>query len=88
VLKAHGIKPERTRGRLSAACREKLDEIDLNFHDLRHEAGSRKLEAGWPLYAISKWLGHSKIDTTSKYLNAEDKLLHELNERVALRIVK
>jgi hypothetical protein len=47
VLKAHGVKPERTRGKLSATCRAKLAEIDLNFHDLRHEAGSRKLEVGW-----------------------------------------
>src|SRR5947199_4954945 len=60
VLKAHGTKPERTRGKLSTACRAKLAEIDLNFHDLRHEAGSRKLEAGWPLHAVSAWLGHTK----------------------------
>src|SRR5262249_51481754 len=38
VLKAHGVKPERTAtAGLSAACQAKLDEIDLHFHDLRHE---------------------------------------------------
>ena len=87
-MKAHGVKVERTRGKLSTENRAKLAEIDLNFHDLRHEAGSRKLEAGWPLHAVSTWLGHSRIDTTSKYLNAEDKLLHERNERVPLTLVR
>lgn len=40
------------------------------------------------MHAVSKWLGHSKIDTTSTYLNAENKLLHELNEHVPLTLVK
>ena len=69
VLRAHGVKPERTRGKLSAENRAKLAETDLNFHDLRHEAGSRKLETGWPLHAVSAWLGHTKVETTAKYLN-------------------
>jgi integrase len=78
VLKAHGVKVARGHaGRVSAANRAKLHEIDLNFHDLRHEAGSRKLEAGWPLHAVSRWLGHSKLTTTDTYLNATTKLLHE-----------
>src|SRR5262245_56949921 len=89
VLKAHGVKPERDEcRRLSPACLAKLREIDLNFHDLRHEAGSRKLEAAWHCHAVSKWMGPSKIDTTSTYLNAETRLLHELNERVPLTLVK
>jgi integrase len=89
VLKAHGVKVARGHaGRVSAANRAKLREIDLNFHDLRHEAGSRKLEAGWPLHAVSRWLGHSKLTTTDTYLNATTKLLHDLNERVPLALVK
>ena len=62
--------------------------IDLNFHDLRHEAGSRKLEAGWPLHAVSAWLGHTKLETTAEYLNLTTRYLHELNERVPLTLVK
>lgn len=73
---------------MSAESREQLRRIDLNFHDLRHEAGSRKLEAGWPLHAVSRWLWHSKLTTTDTYLNATTKLLHELNERVPLALVK
>lgn len=90
VLKAHGVKPERTRGKLSAANRAKLSEIDLNFHDLRHEAGSRKLEAErpWPLHAVSAWLGHTKLETTAKHLNVTAQYLHELNERPTLTLVR
>jgi integrase len=76
------------RGKLSAENRAKLAEIDLNFHDLRHEAGSRKLEAGWPLHAVSVWLGHTMLETTAKYLNVTTQYLHELNERKPLTLVK
>jgi hypothetical protein len=43
VLKAHDIQPEWVRpgNKLSAACRERLAAINLHWHDLRHEAGSR-----------------------------------------------
>jgi integrase len=88
VLKAHGVKVERTRGKLSAENRAKLAEIDLNFHDLRHQAGSRKLEGGWPLHAVSAWLGHTKLETTAKYLNVTTQYLHELNERKPLTLVR
>jgi integrase len=52
------------------------------------EAGSRKLEAGWPLHAVSRWLGHTKLTTTDTYLNATTQLLHELNERKPLALVR
>ena len=49
VLKAHGHTPQWTKSKaLAPASRAVLDSIDLHFHDLRHEAGSRLLEAGWP----------------------------------------
>lgn len=88
VLNAHGIRPVRTRGRLSPACREKLRQIDLHEHDLRHEAGSRKLEAGWPLHAVSAFLGHANITTTARYLKVKDDYLHELTERAPLALVR
>ena len=47
----------------------------LHFHDLRHEAGSRMLEAGWPLHHVQAVLGHADAKTTSGYLNAT---LHHL----------
>ncbi len=89
VLKAHGVTPEwiGRGGRLSADCRAKLAEIDLHVHHLRHEAGSRKLEAGWPLHAVSVWLGHADVTTTARYLNVKDDYLQELTERKPLTLV-
>jgi integrase len=50
-------------------CRE-AGITELHFHDLRHEAGSRMLEAGWPLHHVQAVLGHADAKTTSGYLNA------------------
>ena len=47
------------------------------FHDLRHEAGSRWLEAGMPLHHVKELLGHANISTTDTYLNAGRVHLHE-----------
>ncbi len=88
VLKAHGHDPvwvwtTRKRagkdfgaGTLSPASRAKYRAIDLHFHDLRHEAGSRLLEAGWPLHEVQQMLGHSSLQQTSTYLNATLRGLH------------
>jgi integrase len=43
--------------------------VDLHFHDLRHEAGSRMLEAGWPIHHVQQMLGHADLKQTSTYLN-------------------
>src|SRR6476659_11082497 len=53
----------------------------LRFHDLRHEAASRKVEAGYPMHAVSLWLGHTSLTTTARYLNADVAQLHALNDR-------
>ena len=44
--------------------------VDLRFHDLRREAGSRWMDAGIPLATIQRWLGHANISQTSTYLGA------------------
>ena len=61
--------------------RIKLSIENLRFHDLRHEAGSRKLEAGYPMHAVCLWLGHTDLTTTARYLNADAGQLHALNDR-------
>lgn len=81
VLKAHGVKPTyvtkpaATLGNkpvrtavLTPDSRAQLRAIDLNFHDLRREAGSRWLEGGVPLHTVRDWLGHSSVAQTSVYL--------------------
>lgn len=71
VLRAHGHEPQWLKGgKLSAESRAALAEINLHFHDLRHEAGSRWLEAGMPLHHIKEILGHANISQTDTYLNA------------------
>lgn len=52
------------------ACCKATGITNLHFHDLRHEAGSRMLEAGWPLHHVQAVLGHADAKTTSTYLNA------------------
>jgi hypothetical protein len=34
------------------------------------------------------WLGHTKLETTAKYLNVTTQYLHELNERKPLTLVR
>jgi integrase len=85
LLLAHGHKPEYVRktvgegeqartvhtALLTTASQKRLRVIDLHFHDLRREAGSRWLDAGVPLHRIQKWLGHTNIAQTSTYLMAD-----------------
>jgi hypothetical protein len=42
VLVVHGVQPTRTRGH-GRVNREQLAEIDLHWHDLRHDAACRWL---------------------------------------------
>ncbi len=45
---------------------------DLTFHDLRHEFGSRLIEAGVSLLTVSHLYCHTSIATTARYLNASE----------------
>lgn len=62
---------------LSHESRRVYRTIDLHFHDLRHEAGSRWLEKGVPLHHVKELLGHASISTTDTYLNANRIHLHK-----------
>jgi integrase len=78
VLKAHGYKVTVTKSRdFSPGLKAALRQIDLHFHDLRREAGSRWLEGGVPLHTIQRWLGHTNISQTSTYLAVTDAGSHE-----------
>jgi integrase len=81
VLRSHGHTPEYTdkgtKG-LTAACRAQLRAINLHFHDLRREAGSRWLDGGVPLQVIRDWLGHANISQTSTYLESTFAGQHEV----------
>lgn len=78
VLKAHGHEPRwEAGGGLSSESRARLRQIDLHFHDLRHEAGSRLIERGWPIHHVQEMLGHASLEQTSTYLNVTRAGLHE-----------
>jgi integrase len=83
VLRSYGYHPiwRKDAGTLSAESLAQLAAIDLNFHDLRHEAGSRWADAGWPLHHIQANLGHADLSTTSIYLNADLRLRQESMRR-------
>lgn len=81
VLKANGVVPVWRNGSLIHDCRVALHEIDFHFHDLRHEAACRWLEAGWPLHHIQQMLGHTNIAQTSTYLHAGEGDLQESMRR-------
>ena len=78
ALRAHGHVPTYTETmNLTAASRATLASIDLHFHDLRREAGSRWLEGGVPLHTIRDWLGHTSIAQTSTYLAGTMRTQHD-----------
>lgn len=46
----------------------------LRFHDLRHTAATRMIEAGVNIVGVSKILGHSDIRTTMRYAHPDETL--------------
>ncbi|MCZ6554921.1 MAG: site-specific integrase [Candidatus Dadabacteria bacterium] len=46
----------------------------LRFHDLRHTAATRMIEAGASIVAVSKILGHSDIKMTMRYTHPDTSL--------------
>ena len=86
VLKAHGHKPTFTDiANLSRQSRVALDAVDLHFHDLGREPGSRWLERGVDLHTVRDWLGHTSIEQTSTYLAGTTKTQHDAMRLVDVR---
>lgn len=67
------------------ACCKAAGVVGLHFHDLRHEAGSRMLEAGWPLSHVQQILGHADASTTSRYLNASTEQVLDSMQRFGIQ---
>ena len=81
VLRSAGHDPEWIRSALAAESRQHLAAVDLHFHDLRHEAGCRWLEQGWPIHHVQEMLGHANLSQTSTYLHASEMGLQESMRR-------
>jgi integrase len=73
-LLAHGVEPQ--PGRTGAAAnRKEFQQIDLRWHDLRHEGACRLLADGVDIRIIQLMLGHASIQQTQRYLHVTDEEL-------------
>lgn len=57
--------------------RVKLRQIDLHWHDLRHEGACRLLADGVDIRIIQLMLGHASVQQTQRYLNVTDEELRK-----------
>ena len=76
LLVAYGHETKRVKPG-ARVDREKLRQIDLHWHDLRHEGACRLLADGVDIRIIQLMLGHSDIKTTQRYLNITDEELRK-----------
>lgn len=94
VLQSHGHTPTYTGAKgkskkpdkrgtrnLSPESRAALKAINLHFHDLRREAGSRWLDGGVNIGTVQRWLGHSNVSQTSSYLSGVQSSEHDAMRR-------
>jgi len=85
---ANGIKPTRAGSGKRVSNRKALAQIDLHWHDLRHEALSRLADDGVPVHELQLLAGHSSITTTQRYMNARASSLAESMRQARERRVK
>ena len=70
VLRRHdgSAVPETMLSKQFARFRERAGlPDDVTFHTLRHTFASWLVQAGVPLYKVSRWLGHHSITVTERY---------------------
>jgi integrase len=74
VANGHDTKRAKPGARVD---REKLRQIDLHWHDLRHEGACRLLADGVDIRTIQLMLGHADMKQTQRYLNITDEELRK-----------
>jgi integrase/recombinase XerC len=67
-----------------SALGESAGVVDLTPHRLRHTCAKRMVDAGRPLTDVQEILGHSRLDTTSRYTQSGWEDLEEAVECVVL----
>ena len=72
VANGHSTKRAKPGARVDRA---KLQEIDLHWHDLRHEGACRLLADVVDIRIIQLMLGHASVQQTQRYLNVTDEEL-------------
>jgi integrase len=90
LLLSNGIEPRREKRGQRVSNRKELGQINLHWHDLRHEALSRLADDGVPVHELQMLAGHASITTTQRYMNARANSLAEsmrvARERRASRV--
>ncbi len=76
LLLANGHDTKRTKPG-ARVDRVRLRQIDLHWHDLRHEGACRLLSDGVDIRTIQLMLGHADIKQTQRYLNITDEELRK-----------
>jgi len=76
LLLANGHDPKRAKPG-ARVDREKLRQIDLHWHDARHEGACRLLADGVDIRTIQLMLGHADMRQTQRYLNITDEELRK-----------
>jgi integrase len=74
VANGHDTKRAKPGARVDRA---KLRQIDLHWHDLRHEGACRLLADGVDIRIIQLMLGHASVQQTQRYLNVTDEELRK-----------
>jgi integrase len=77
LLLSNGIEPRREKRGQRVSNRKELAQINLHWHDLRHEALSRLADDGVPVHELQMLAGHASITTTQRYMNARANSLAE-----------
>jgi hypothetical protein len=67
---------------LTSECQQRFREINVHWHDMRHEYASRLVERGVPLAQVRDLLGHASILTTERYDNQKLEALQAAVERL------
>jgi site-specific recombinase XerD len=90
LLLSNGFEPRREKRGQRVSNRKELAQINLHWHDLRHEALSRLADDGVPVHELQMLAGHASITTTQRYMNARANSLAEsmrlARERRASRV--
>ncbi|RZP03572.1 MAG: site-specific integrase [Flavobacteriales bacterium] len=62
---------------------KETDLQDIRIHDLRHYFASMLINSGEDLYTVGKLIGHSNIQTTTRYAHLQNHRLERASEKVS-----
>lgn len=77
-LKVFGIENNFKRSFVGACNDAKV--LDFRFHDCRHTAATRWIQAGMSLQEVGRILGHTQAQTTYRYVNVDDSAIRRAAE--------